>query len=252
LAFANRKTSKGNQAMSNQELVPAGDPDAALEAYLRENRPNNIVGTLLKFSKGRFAAGEDAAPVPLGTKLVANLNMLLVGYHKWHDGYPVAQEMGLVLEGFVTPDRKTLGDNEEDGGWEKDANGIARDPWQQTNYLVLKPEGQLADEGELFTFSTSSKGGRSAVGELCNAWVKHRRMVPDELPVVELGCRSYKHRDRTLGIIDVPVFKVIAWENQSLFEIKPNKPAEKKLIESKPKSGMRTKPMPARKPARIS
>ena len=51
------------------------------------------------------------------------------------------------------------------------------------------------DNGELFTFSTSSRGGHGAVGDLARLYARHRRKQPDELPIVGLGIRVYEHRE---------------------------------------------------------
>src|SRR5438128_173716 len=78
------------------------------------------------------------------------------------------------------PKRSELGHTDQER-WEVDSHGEKRDPWQFTNYLPL-----LAESGELFTFTTSSRGGIGAIGELCRRYSQHRKHHPDVLPMIAL------------------------------------------------------------------
>src|SRR5215472_14009553 len=49
----------------NTALTLVGDDDA-FAAYANAVAPRNIIGTLLKFSKGDYLAGEEGAPVAAG------------------------------------------------------------------------------------------------------------------------------------------------------------------------------------------
>ena len=102
--------------------------------------------------------------------------------------------------------RSDLGDHDKDR-WEVDNEGQPRDPWQFTNYLILHD----AESGEVYTFATASKGGLGAIGELCKAYGKAMRQKPDQYPVIELDVGSYQHRDRSLGRIKFPIFKIVGW-----------------------------------------
>lgn len=207
----------------------------AFEAYGDQASQRSIVGTLLKFSKGDWLAGEDQEDVEVGTKYVANMDQLMVGWIKWVDNKPVEQIMGPVAEGFQPPRRNTLGD-EDESEWEIDENtSRPRDPWQFSNYIVLQAE----DSDELFTFATSSRGGLGAIGELSKAYGKEMRSRPDEYPVIEIGTTSYQHRDKRIGRIYVPTFKIVDWQPKSDFavegaeaEVEEVKPAPKKAATS--------------------
>ena len=53
-----------------------------------------------------------------------------------------------------------------------------------TNYLQMKAQDWEATEWDvgdesLFTFTTSSRGGLSAIGELCKIYGKHMRQRPE-------------------------------------------------------------------------
>src|SRR5262249_142577 len=97
--------------------------------------------------------------------------------------------------------RGDLGDHDQ-VKWEVDKNGKPKDPWQFTNYLPL-----LSDTGELFTFTTSSRGGIGAVASLVRRFARHRSRHPDVLPVIKINTDSYQHKDRELGRIKFPVFE---------------------------------------------
>jgi len=82
-----------------------------------------------------------------------------------------------------------------------DANNKPRDPWQFTNYLPL-----LSEIGELYTFTTSSRGGISAIAGLARRHASHRKRHPEDFPLVALGVDSYDHANKQYGRIKIPVF----------------------------------------------
>ena len=195
------KITKVNQGAGT--TVAKSESNAFL-AYGNAATTRSIIGTLLKFTKGDYIAGSDAEEIPLGTQFVANMDMLSVGWLKWEGAKPIEPCMGLVAEAFEPPRRRELGDLDE-SEWETDDNGARKDPWQFTNYLLMFEKAS----GEIYTFTTSSKGGLSAIGQLSKTYGKEIRQRPDSYPVIELGVSSYLHRDRKLGRIKVPTFKIV-------------------------------------------
>lgn len=175
-----------------------------------QNRRGMIVGKLLKFSKGDYLAGQDNEEVPEGTELIANMDEMLAGWIKWQDNKPVEQIMGKVSDGYQPPRRNELGDDDK-AQWDVDLKGEPRDPWQFSNMLILK------GDKELFTFTTSSKGGLNALGDLSKVYGTAMAQRPDEYPVIVLGSDAYDHRKRTLGRIKVPTFKVVGWALKETF-----------------------------------
>lgn len=187
-----------------QEIAKTG-PDP-YETY-GNAQSGRIQGELLKFSKfGEWLAGKDGAKVPHGTRLVAEMPTLQIGWVRWDDAKPVELRMGFLSESFVPALRSGLGDTDKDL-WATDDTGRPRDPWQFTNSLVLlNPE-----TSDVYTFQPTSRGGLSAVGELCRAYGKHRRGAPNELPVIALDMASYKHPNKAFGEIRTPVLRVVDW-----------------------------------------
>lgn len=181
------------------------------EQYAEAANRNRIIGDLLKFSKGDWLAGRNADVVPMGTRLIANMDDLMVGWVRWSDNKPGDSHLGRVLEAYQPPKRQDLGDLDE-AEWDVDvATGKPKDPWQFSNVLVLKEQ----DGEQLYTFNASSKGAIGSVAALCGSYGKMMRQRPDEFPLVELGFDSYRHSNKAYGIIKTPVFKVAGWAPKS-------------------------------------
>lgn len=215
--------SSGNDAGGSRALAPAQTRELggvnqrnAFEAYGQSMNMNTIVGTLIKFNKGDWITGDDEDLEEDELQLVANMDQLMVGWIKWQDNKPVEQIMGPVAEGYQAPRRNELGDQNQDE-WETDQEGRPRDPWQFSNYIVLKTPGEDATEDNLYTFATSSKGGLGAIGALCREYGKEMRRRPDEYPIIKLGADTYNHA--TYGRTYVPIIQIVGWEAKSEFEM---------------------------------
>jgi hypothetical protein len=134
----------------------------------------------LKFSKGDWTAGigseqQDIAP---GTEAVAILPSLKIGWQNFgtrqHCFVPLAKCESL-------PTRNTLGDTNP-LLWELDEAGEPRDPWQKMHNLPFV----IGDE--LYTFSTSSKGGTGATRKLASSYGKAlENGQRGKLPIVRLS-----------------------------------------------------------------
>jgi hypothetical protein len=190
----------------NDDKVPVVPGKNPFEDYADRSNTQMWLGALLKFTKGDYLVGRDGEECP-ETELVALMLGLLCGWIRWEDSYPVEHRMGLLLEGYVSPARATLGHHDE-AQWELDNNGKPRDPWQQGVYLPM-----ISTNGEMiYTFTTTSDGGRRrAVAPLCAEYGKHMREHPDELPVIGLEQDSYQHPDRSIGRVKYPLFPIKKW-----------------------------------------
>jgi hypothetical protein len=172
-----------------------------------------IVGELLKFSKGDWLAGQENREIADGTKLVAAMDTLVLGWQRWENQRPTAYRMGLLVEGFVPVPREELGDQDE-SLWERDDKDVPRDPWQLTNYLQFA-DPQKPDQ--VLTFTCSSNGGLGAVAKLCREYGRavEKEHREEQLPVVMISTGSYLHRDRTRGRIKIPQFNIVSWVRKS-------------------------------------
>jgi hypothetical protein len=182
-------------------------------AYGEAQNQRAVVGRLLRFSKGDYFAGQDNEEVEKGTQFIANMDEMLAGWIRWEANKPTDHVMGKVSDGYQPPRRNELGDADKDA-WEVDLAGEPRDPWQFSNYLLLKGTG---DDSELYTFTTSSKGGLNALGDLCKNYGQAMAQRPDDYPVIALGVNAYDHPNRALGRIKVPTFKIVGWAPKGVF-----------------------------------
>lgn len=178
--------------------------------YETENRRTSIVGDLLKFNKGDWLAGQDEREIDEGTRFVANMDELFVGWIRWEDKKPTEQLMGRVADNFKPARRSELGDTDKEA-WPLNDDDEPQDPWQQSNYLLLRG----VDDEQLYTFTAGATGSRGAITELCGAYGREMRSKPDQYPVVEIGTGKYKHA--TYGWIKFPTFKVVGWSPKSAF-----------------------------------
>jgi hypothetical protein len=194
---------------TNQNVPATNDETNPYIRYGDAANRTRIVGKLLKFNKfGDWVCGEDNEELPEDCELMADMDELYVGWLKWENGKPVEQEMGRLLDNYQPPRRTELGDNDKEN-WEADMNGVARDPWQYSNYLVLMDANE-----DLYTFATASKGGLQAIGVLSKAYGVGMRSHPAQFPIVRLGSGEYAHPNKAFGMIKIPKLEIIAWRSR--------------------------------------
>jgi len=202
-----------NDMAERKSSAVSGTAANPFTTYGEAQNQRAIIGQLLKFSKGDYLAGQEDEEVPVGTQFVANMDEMLAGWIRWENNKPTDHVMGKVSDGYQPPRRNELGDTDKDQ-WEVDAQGQQRDPWQFSNYLLMKGAG--ADDG-LYTFTTSSRGGLNALGDLCKVYGKAMAQRADEYPVVALGVNAYDHPNRSFGRIKVPTFQIVGWAPKAVF-----------------------------------
>jgi hypothetical protein len=174
-------------------------------------------GRILKFVKGEYEVG--GVEVPIGTEFVAHVDQIVRGWTRFQDGKVAGQHIGKIKDGFRVPAREELGDMDQDK-WERDADGEPRNPWVLQWYLPL-----IAEDGELLTFVTGSKGGIGAIGTLCRVYGRKAR--DGLLPIVKLQVRSYRHE--RYGKIETPDFVIVGWDGLE--------PASAPMLEQRGASG---------------
>jgi hypothetical protein len=163
-----------------------------------ENAGRVLRGNLLKFSDWTWSKG-GGAELKDGTQLVALGTVR--AWVKWEGGKPAKY---LIPEaGRAMPEREELGDLNQDD-WEAGVDGKPKDPWQNTRFVHLVDPVSA----EIFTFSTSSWGGRGAVADLAEQIQRVRYANPGALPVVELSAAPMVTK---FGKKSKPLFKVIEW-----------------------------------------
>ena len=195
---------------TNTAVALADDADP-FQAFADAVAPQFIVGKLLKFSKGLWLAGENSEPVEQ-KQFIVGMHALMTGWVRWREFKPVEHAMICVGNRLLPPRRHELGDSDP-STWEVDDRGDKKDPWQLTSYLPMIAD----DDGEVFTFTASSKGALGALGRLSRTYAAHRRRLPTELPVVSLSSSGYQHSVRAYGFISTPLLIVSGWAELSRF-----------------------------------
>ena len=146
---------------------------------------------------------DDEQEVAPDTVFAALCDQTLIGYMKFNGPkVPPDVEMGLLYSGYEMPARESLGDLDE-SLWELGPDGKEpADPWQHHMYLPLQDVETL----ELFTFDTSSKTGRRAVGNLLRHFDRLTEDSPGMVPLVWLKAGGFEHRDPRVGFVPTPMF----------------------------------------------
>ena len=111
----------------------------------------------------------------------------------------------MVYDGFIMPARETLGDRDETPVGDRAQTAQPEDPWQHPITSSL----QHTDTAELFTFVTTSKTGRRAVGTLLRHYDRLRVTHPGELPVVQLRTGGFSTTTRASAGWPSPAFVVV-------------------------------------------
>ena len=185
---------------SNRALANGGSP---VSAYLAAHGVG-MSGTFFKFAKdGKFRKTSDDEEIPEGTQFVVIYDQIQGGWIKFMGkGNPPERRQGNLFDGFVPPDRETLGDTDE-SEWEVGLSGKPADPWQLQLLLPL----QNVETNELYVFNTTSITGRRAVDNLIQACSRMQRAEPDVYPVIKLRISGFEHRDERIGWIKTPAFE---------------------------------------------
>src|SRR5215469_15701523 len=145
---------------------------------------------ILKFKKGEFSIQEE--PIPLGTEYLAHTAAWTKCWIKFADRKVEDRKVYRVALGEKPPEREDLDDLDQDE-WPEGLDGKPSDPWVFQFLLPLENIGT----GEVVIFCTASIGGRTAVANLCTAYVKRwltcivsRLIVVDSLPLRGLGANA--------------------------------------------------------------
>jgi hypothetical protein len=203
-AEAAKKAAAVPATVTNVPVPP--DTRTDVQKYLDTIAPASIVGRLVKFSKeGAFVTADDGEPIDADAEFIALCDQTLVGWIKFdrEGDAPPERIQGLLFDGFVMPPRETLGDMDE-AQWPIGLSGAPDDPWKHQNCVVLQRTGT----DELYTFGTTSKVGRRAVGNLLRHYNRMQKANANELPVIRLQPGGFNHRDPRVGWVSVPLFAI--------------------------------------------
>ena len=185
---------------------PAGVPaqSGGFDPYAAYGEQASATRVYITFKNGEYLYGADQDEIPVGSRFIANMTGLRIGWKRWSGKRVTDERMGLLAEGYRPPARHELGDFDQ-SLWELDDKRQPRDPWQSTNELTLRG----VETGDEFVFATSGRGGIGAIGELCKTFGKLYRQKPGMTPVIELGNDHYNHK--VYGKTYFPVLKLVDW-----------------------------------------
>jgi hypothetical protein len=184
-----------------------GTPADLRQHYIDTIAPNAIAGRLIKFDKtGHFVTSDDGAEIDPDRDFVAMCDETQIGWIKFSgDDAPPLRNVGLLYDGFAMPPRESLGDDDPEA-WSLGLSGLPEDPWLHQINLVLEDR----ELHELFTFSTTSKTGRRAVGNLLRHFDRmSRHGAADAYPIVRLRPGGFQHRDDRIGFVPTPSFAIV-------------------------------------------
>jgi hypothetical protein len=202
-------------ATANTAAVPAiiGPSSSALaiNKYLNEEVPAEMIGKLIRFTKGEYLRGIDAEEVPEGSLFTLACDLTMRGFIYWLDGKPADQRVVRIASGTPLPRREDMGHMDK-SVWPSDGKGPVRDPVQPVMYLPM-----MSQEGELCTFTTGSKGGMDLINRTLRRYATHTRRYPDDYPMIRLAVDSYQHSDRSIGKVFVPDFAPAGYINRAEF-----------------------------------
>lgn len=172
-------------------------------------------GNLLLYADRRFTYGRDKRPLRADAQLVALSGA--TAWQRWCGKKPV--EARVRVPGQPFPTRADLGHTDETQ-WARRPDGSAADPWQFTKVLYLVD----TRSGEVFSFTTTSGGGLSAIADLIDQVAFMRGIRPGAFPVVELG---YADMETQYGRKSKPVFHIVGWRGgEELAKLKPPSASE--------------------------
>jgi hypothetical protein len=126
------------------------------------------------------------------------------GWIEWRDRKPVRKIIGRPVDGFVSPMRFQLPDNDK-SQWPKDSKGVPQDPWQENFWII----GRDLTDGRLCTFNTTSWYGSKAVGKLLGTYIREQQNHSGLMPVVLLS--SETKPTTNFGPVEAPVFTIVDW-----------------------------------------
>jgi hypothetical protein len=179
---------------------------------------NLIRGALLRFKDDAFlVGGVDHLPEDVTRFTVTSMTTL---WTRWENEKPTHR---VTLPGQQHPRRDELGDLDEKL-WPKNKDGVRADPWNDTRHVTMVHD----DSAAVFTFSTSTTGGRIGVAELKDAIALRRRVRPGCFPVVELDTKTMKTKygDRLR-----PYFRIVGWHEPEVQAEAPA-PAPREVVKT--------------------
>jgi hypothetical protein len=157
-----------------------------------------IRGPEVRLKDGSYYAFQDKLDV--AGRAYAALDKVR-GWQKLEEGCP--PEYLMQRPGDPRPPQPSV----PEADWPLNLNGVPEHPWKWTHYLYLLD----TETGEISTFSSNTKGGNIAIGNLNDQVSFMRRAQPDAIPVIALESREMPTK---YGTKLRPHFKLLGWRTR--------------------------------------
>jgi hypothetical protein len=188
--------------MSNDLQKPNQEADALAALKETAQQLRNSAATPLKYVKGKWSAADVGFN---GAELIARPDWCMHGWTRLWDGKATARIIGYVADRFTPPARETLGDHDQDE-WAIFCKG--RDPWILQFYLPF----YNPISGEAFIWSTNTRGGEAAIGDLLKAYIERVELAPEDgtiLPRISLNSGGYTSKEG--HFVATPQLDILGW-----------------------------------------
>lgn len=183
-----------------------------LQSALRNVEKDLSGGTaILKFAKGDWSYGSNATEPEEGQLWAVNPYSFMHGFIAWGIDSNVLGEEMISMAEDINSLRERIGDPPAES-LEKNEKGEGGRGWQRQSGVLLKCIEGPQDIGVEVRFTSSSDGGRRAVQQLAVDISNHIDIDPEHpVPVVELKTGSYEHKNKRVGRVKFPAFKIVEW-----------------------------------------
>ena len=100
---------------------PAGLPSypAGYDPYAAYGEQASSSKLYITFKNGEYLFGADQEEIPEGSRFIANMAGLRIGWKHWSGKRVTEERMGLLAEGYRPPERHELGEFDQ-SKWELD------------------------------------------------------------------------------------------------------------------------------------
>jgi hypothetical protein len=177
--------------------------------YPADTGSGYLQGTTLRFLDWKWFAGRGNKEFDTARHLV--VTGVTAVWVRWQGNRPTDHRDR--TSAGIYPAREDLPDSDADR-WECGVDGHPKDPWQDQRYVYLFDR----DDASIFTFVTSSAGGRRAVATLRDQTLRMRSFRGPVYPVVKLGAEEMPTR---FGRKSKPLFEIIDWVMQGASSTAP-------------------------------
>jgi hypothetical protein len=217
-----------NDQHRNPPSIAGDDRIAALQEIAALGNPY-VVGSLVKFKRGRYEKGIEKEIVPLGTRFAAEPDIKLAYIEFSED------EDGQTVVGAPIPwtgdrnQRESLGRTDQEK-WETNSDGSKIDPIPLTAYLVV----HNLRTGESMTISMMSKSALKVMFALAGTFANYLRASPKSYPIIEVGSTTVTFKKGGKNIeFDKPTLRIVEWRDPD----KP-RPAPAEAADGRPRGKM--------------